>query len=493
MNRAEKGLQKNLEGKAAKKTQLIQPVQETALSPKSQQTMTIDQAIDLGVLHHNAGDLPKAETIYQQILQAEPNQPSALHLLGVIAHQAGENDIAVELIGKALAIIPDYAEAHSNLGLALQKQGKLDDALASYHKAISIKPDYAEAYNNLGSVYHDQGKLDEAIASYNTALAIDPDFDQAIYNKSLILLLFGQFDQGWPLHERRWKSDGFSGMRNFVQPLWLGKEILKGKTILLHSEQALGDTLLFCRYAKLVSNLGARVILEIPKRFVGVLQGLEGVSVFVSKDEELPSFDFHCPLHSLPLAFNTSIGTIPANMSYLVADGGQQKALRKRYHQLGNDFLVGISWNSNSPKYGKRKSMELDDFLPLLEIPNITFVDLQYGDTVNQRSLFTDKMGIEIFHDESVDQMGDLNKFASQVAALDMVVTISNTTAHMAGALGVPTLLMLDTVPIWYWLQGRGDSPWYPSMRLFRQSKGGDWGSVIENVREKLSEEVLNR
>ena len=238
---------------------------------------------------------------------------------------------------------------------------------------------------------------------------------------------------------------------------------------------------------------GAEVILECDNRLIPLFSRSYTAITCVAMDETSKGkpadkeFDFHVPFGNLGYWLRPDLSSFGDRLPYLKADAGQRLALRKRYLGQGNDFLVGIAWSSKHPTYGERKSMTLQDLRPLLEIPGVTFIDLQYGETGEERKAFTAETGIEVFHDDAIDQMADLDAFASQVAAMDMVVTISNTTAHMAGALGVSTLLMLGTVPYWYWLLERQDNPWYPSLRLFRQLERGDWEGVVERVCKELA------
>jgi Flp pilus assembly protein TadD len=497
-----------------------------------QQTLTIQQTLDLALQHHRAGRLSRAESIYQQVLQSNPNQVDALHLLGAMAHQVGKNDTAVELITKALAIKPDYAEASNNLGLALQELEKSDEAVASYHKALTINPNFAEAWNNLGTAQQDQQQLIDATASYRKAISIKPDYAQAHYNlgtafedlrnlgeamtsyrnalaidqnfadahenMAYALLMQGKLKEGWQEYAWRLKT---KACEKPILPIeiWPGSS-LQGKSIIVYAEQGVGDEIMFSSCIpdllkqssdKLFLTCDPRLEALFSRSFPGVLvQGkMRDIDLSWPREHVLP--DYSLPTGSLPKFFRNKLEDFPDRLSYLIADSQQRQALRKRYLERGNDVLVGIAWYSNSARYGERKSMTLDDLRPLLEMPGITFIDLQYGDTIEERKAFTAENGVEVFHDDDVDQMNDLDIFASQLAAMDVVVTISNTTAHMAGALGIPTLLMLGSVPIWYWLFKRDDSPWYPSLRLIRQQKtGGDWHEVVEQARNELAAHV---
>ena len=560
MNRAEKRRKMKLAKKAVRNAKLGKA---TNRSP-GQQTLPIQESLNLAVRHHIAGDLPKAEGIYQQILQTDPRHPIALHLLGVIANQEGKYDIAVDLITRALAIKPDYADAHcnlggalndlgkfdeavaschkalaikpnfaeahcnlgialknlgrldeaiasylkalavkpnfakahNNLGNALKNLGRLDEAVASYHKALDFNPDYAEAFQGLGNALQDLGELDEAVASYHKALDFKPDYAEALSNLGTLQLSLGEFQNGWGNYNNRWSRDDFAAWKKeYDKPLWEG-QTLHGKSLLVWEEQGVGERVIFASMIPDLIELGADIYLECEKRLVPLFSRSFPTITCANMDDpdmgnaEDTKFDLHAPLGNAGRWLRADLASFPARPPYLVADSQQRQTLRNRYLERGNDVLVGIAWYSKSRIYSVRKSMTLHDLRQLLEMPGITFIDLQYGDTSEERKAFTAETGIEVFHDDGVDQLADLDIFASQVAAMDMVVTISNTTAHMAGALGVPTLLMLETAPIWYWMLERENCPWYPSLRLFRQQERGAWKGVVEGVCKDLSTRV---
>ena len=411
----------------------------------------------------------------------------------------GKLEDAVQSHHRALAIKPDYTEAHNNIAVALQDLGKLDEAAAYYHKALAINSDYVEAHNNLGKLFIELGKLEEAVASYRTALAIKPDHVEARKNFGMLQLFMGDFQNGWENYNFRWLCDDYApGYKTYGTPLWQGAAI-DGKSLLVYEEQGVGETILFASMIPDLIERGADVIFECDKRLILPFSRSFPSITCVAKDDpdignaEDKMFDLHVPLGNGARWLRADLTSFSTRPSYLVADSRQRQTIRKRYLERGNDLLVGISWHSQSPHYGQQKSMTLDGLRPLLEVTGITFVNLQYGDTCEERKAFTTETGIEIFHDNGIDPMDDLDMFTSQVAAMDMVVTISNTTAHIAGALGVPTLLLLGTVPIWYWLLEREDSPWYPSLHLFRQKERGNWQGVVERARNELAVLVGDR
>ena len=440
------------------------------------------------------GRMDEAVASYHKAITITPDFAEAHNNLGNVLKDLGQPEKAVASFHKALAIKPELAEAHYNLGNALREDlGKPDEAYVSYLKALAIKPDYVEAHVNLGNALRDQGRLDEAVASYRKAIAIEPDCAQAKKNLGMTQLVLGDFRNGWENFEYRWLCDDLSpSFKKYEKPLWQGTAI-DGKSLLLWEEQGIGESIIFTSMIPDLIERGADLILECNKRLIPLFsRSFPSITCAAENDPgigktEDKTFDLHTPLGNPGRWLRTDFASFPARPSYLVANGEQQQILRNRYLERGNAILAGIAWHSNGPVYGVKKSMTLQDLRPLLEMPGITFIDLQYGDTSQERKDFTAETGVEVFHDDGVDQMADVDLFASQVAAMDIVVSISNTTAHVAGALGIPTLLMLGTDPIWYWLLEREDNPWYSSLRLFRQRKSGDWQGVVERVRNELA------
>ena len=415
-----------------------------------QKTLTIQQVIDLAVQHHNEGRLSKAESIYQQILQSDPNQPVALHLLGVIAHQVGKNDTAVDLITRALALKPDYPEAHSNLGVSLQSLGKLEEAVASYRTALGLKPDFAEAHYNLG----------------------------------MLQLLMGDFLRGWKNYAWRWKTKQYRSLpRDYEKPSWDGGE-LKGKTIFVYPEQGLGDTIQFVRYLPLLKQHGRRVVFETPKSLTRLFATVGIADQLIEPGETPPTIDCHAALLDLPQLLNTTLETIPNYNSYLRTAPNLQKEWANR---LGprKKFRLGIVWAGRSAhKNDRNRSIEAFLFQPLTKIRGVSVYSLQVG---------RNGEAAKIFGDTVTDVAPFLNDFADTAAAvsnLDLVVSVDTSVAHIAGALGWPIWTLLPFVPDWRWLLERDDSPWYPTMQLFRQSERNDWKTVIERLRTELIKTV---
>lgn len=431
---------------------------------------------ELGRFEAAAGSYGRAITINPDLSEAYFSRGNALGELGQLEAAVADYD-------RAIAIRPDFAEAYSNRGNALQELRQLDAAISSFEQAIAIKPDLVDAHFNLGNAQRELTRLDEALESYGAALSINPDFAPAKLNSAFALLLGGRFDEGLELYEWRWDPTAIREPKPaFPQPLWLGAESIKGKTVLLHSEQGLGDTIQFCRYAQMVAGLGARVILEVPKPLIGLLRGLEGVTTLVEKGAALPAFDYHCPLLSLPLALKTNLATIPPAPNYLrYADDNRAKWAEKLGHKTRK--RVGIVWSGNRENTNDyKRSIPLTQLLSSLP-GNCDYFSLQKDVGPPDQATLETNSGISHFGSE----LSDFTDTASVCSLMDVVVSVDTSVAHLSGALGKPTWILLPYSPDWRWLLDRDDSPWYPSVRLYRQELPFDWDSVLERVRADLA------
>jgi hypothetical protein len=405
------------------------------------------------------------------------------------AHQEqGQTDEAVACYERALAIKPDYAEVYYNLGNARRFEDRLDDAVAYYRVALSIRLEYPEAYYNLGNVLRAQGKPEEALVQFGKALALRPDYVQAGFGEALAQLLLGDFTVGWQNFERRWKSaDHKTPMRALPQTLWTGEKPAFG-SLLLWGEQGVGDEIMFAGLVPDATRTGNHCILDCDPRlhslFARSFAGVEVISVCGS--DLPPELDVvsHLPSGSLPGLFRRIGAAFDATTSsYLIADPAKREQFRDRYTNGGR--LVGLAWYTKNPKTGRDRSIDLPLLAPLFTQRDIQWVSLQYGDH-NALENQAAAAGVPILIDRGVDQFSDIDTFAAQISAMDLMITIDNSTAHLAGALGVPVWVLLPFAPDWRWLLHREDSPWYPSMRLFRQPKVGDWQTVVERVNNSL-------
>jgi tetratricopeptide (TPR) repeat protein len=438
---------------------------------------------NLGVALQQQGMQNDAIEHYRSALSLTPSFAAASYNLGNAFQLQGKLDEAIACYLAALRLNPGHAEAHNNVGNALQKQGRLDEAIAHYVTAIGLKPDDAVTRNNLGHAFHAQGKRRKAIEQYRRALSLNPHFADAHVNYSLTLLLTGKFREGWKEYEWRWDSGVLEReKRPFPQPLWDGSKIA-GRTILLHAEQGMGDTLQFIRYAPLVAKRGAKVIVECQPEMKELLASVEGVTHLAAKGEPLPDFDVHAPLMRLPLAFGTTLETIPARVPYISINPKLARVWRDRVRPAKSAFKVGLAWAGRPGHVNDRnRSSRLGDFLPLAKVRGVAFYSLQKGEAARETAAPPDGMAV-------IDETASLNDFADTAALisnLDLVICVDTAVAHLAGAMGKSVWLVLPFVPDWRWLLDREDTPWYPTMKLFRQQRPGDWQSVFRRVAETL-------
>jgi tetratricopeptide (TPR) repeat protein len=434
-----------------------------------------DVANNLGIALGEQGRLSEAVACYRRVLELRPDLPEAHNNLGHALERQGRLDEAIACFRGALHRRPDFPKALYNLGNTLAAQRRLDEAVVCYRKALQLSPDYTEACNNLGNVLREQGRLDDAVTWLRRAVALQPDFADAHGNLALALLAQGDWAAGWKEYEWRWQTPPMIGSRRgFAQPQWCG-EPAAGLTLLVHAEQGLGDTLQFCRYASLAAARGLRVVVEAQKPLVRLLLSLDGVQAVVARGDGLPDFDLHCPMLSMPLALGTTPATIPPAPSYLRADAAEVASWRTRLAALGNRGpRIGLVW-AGSPGLpsDRRRSIGPERLAPLLGVPGVHLFSLQKtGPAAPEAFPLTDFM----------DEVADFAATAALVANLDLVVSVDTAVAHLAAAMGRPVWLLDRFDPDWRWLAGGRDSPWYPTLRLFRQPHPGDWDSVLAEV-----------
>jgi tetratricopeptide (TPR) repeat protein len=421
---------------------------------------------------------------FEQAIALKADSSEAYSNRGLVLCELKQWDAALASYRQAIAIEPDYAEAHLACARVLQELKQWDAALASCDRAIAIVPDYEEAYLGRAVVLSQRRQMDAALASYDRAIALKPDYATAHHGRAHTCLLLGDFDKGWIGYEWRWKdSDCISTgeKRDFAQPLWLGKESIARKTILLCSEQGLGDTLQFCRYARLVSDLGARVILEVHEPLRSLLAGLEGVARLVTKGDALPDFDYWCPQLSLPLAFKTRLCTIPSSAKYLASDATKVARWQRRLGEKTQP-RIGLVWSGN-PRHrnDQNRSILLAELIRYLP-GGLQYVSLQKDVHECDRQILQSSATMLQFSDE----LHDFSDTAALCDCMDVVISVDTSVAHLSGALGKNTWILLPFVPDWRWLLDRDDSPWYPTAKLYRQDKFGDWTGVFEQVRASL-------
>jgi len=454
---------------------------------------------DLATAHYNLGNilhaqekLDEAAAAYERALRLKPDLAEAHYNLGNVFQSRGKPDSAVTCYEHAIAIEPAKYEAIHNLGNALQAQGKLQEACRCYERALTIAPDYAKAHYSLAAALHSQGNLDAALQGYRTALRLDPDFADARFAEALAHLFKGDFERGWRGYELRWQTkEQTPPMRPYAQPLWRGEKLAAGR-LLIWGEQGIGDEIMFSGLLPEAIRTGNSCVLDCDTRlkplFARSFPGLEAVSSHDSgrdpANDPAMQISAHLPMGSLPGLFRRDASAFAATRSpYLLANSAARDHFRAKYSD--GRRLAGIAWYTNNKKTGSTRSIDLARLAPLLARPDTRWVSLQYGDhdTLQRQA---SAAGVPLLIDREVNQFHDVDLFASQVAAMDLVITIDNSTAHLAGALGIPSWVLLPFAADWRWLEKGDDSPWYPGMRLFRQPSPGDWQPVLRQVGRAL-------
>ena len=434
----------------------------------------------------DSGNDKDALAHHKKAVSLAPNNPEAWLNYGKSASNLAHYEDALACFSKALSLKLHYAEAALNKGATLKELERYEEAIAFAEQALSINPNLAEAWTNKGVTLHELKRFDEAISNYDKALSLKPDCADTSWNKSLTLLLQGDFENGLPLYESRWNSEKVSeraGKRLFDKPTWLGVEPLNGKAILLYGEQGLGDFIQFCRYVKLVAELGANVILEVPQSLASLIKNLDGISQLVIKGEDLPFFDYQCPLLSLPLAFRTNLTTIPCNKPYLFADSNRAAEWEKKLGEKRKK-RVGVVWSSMSSfKDDAKRSLNLEDFVKALPAENFEYICLQKELKEYDKEFFKAYEKIRFFGSE----LESFSDTAALVENVDLVISTCTSIPHLSGALGKETWILLSHVPDCRWLLDRKDSPWYSSVKLYRQPSIGDWNSVFDRIKLDLS------
>jgi tetratricopeptide (TPR) repeat protein len=457
-------------------------VSPMALSPEQR----LQQAL---VLHRRgtADDRVAAEAIYREVLALQPGNALAQHFLGVIHYQRRELAAALPLLEQSAAAQPTEAEFQNNLGLALAAADRETDAVAAYRAALSLKPDHAVAWNNFGLALQAQNDVRLAIDAFRHALALKPDFAHARWNLALALLLDGQFAEGWREYDARLALPELGRDRHVLPGApWDGSSPA-GKTLLLYPEQGLGDALQFARYAAVLADAGVRCIIRCSEALSPLLATIPGVTEVCRDDEPPPRYDAHLPLLSLPRVFGTTPETIPATVPYIAVADPKRAASRAAVTQAGAGRTVGLAWAGNPAHANDRhRSVPLAALAPWFAVPGIAWFSLQQGEAAAQIAATPGAGQLVPLPSDAA-----LVDTAALIAELDLVITVDTSIAHLAGALGRPAWVMLPFAPDWRWQLGRDDSPWYPTLRLFRQPRPRDWRSVVARVQARLEARKL--
>jgi len=480
----------------------------------AQQKITIAQAIEMALQDHRAGRLDAAEGAYRNILAQSPECPDALHLLGVLTSQRGRHDIAINMIQQAITLKPLTAEFHFNLGGIYRATGKLEESIAQTQRAIELKPGMPGGDANLGLALSESGRLGEAIEVLNRALEREPNnagvhldlgnaywkmsqheralacFQRATecqpdspalhWSTARVLLQLGRLKEGWEEFEWRLHFKEMRLDRGFAQPQWDGSEAA-GKTILLHTEGGLGDAVNFVRLVPLAAQRGGRIILECQPTLISLFQDIPGVEQLVARGQTLPPFDCHLPLQGLPRILGITLDNIPNQVPYLAAPKDRVANFAAKMPKDGK-LRVGLVWCGVMYNEVDFRTRSLEVFHPLMKLPGIRFYSLQKGEAASQKP----PAGVDW-----VDFSGELNEFADTAALvtnLDLVISVDTSTAHLAGALAKPVWVLVPTQSDFRWLLDRTDSPWYPTMQLFRQPLGDDWSKPIADLTKSLAE-----
>jgi predicted O-linked N-acetylglucosamine transferase (SPINDLY family) len=443
---------------------------------------------NLGAALKDLGQLDEAWNCLQEALRLRPNFAEAHMNLGTLLKQQGRMDEAIAHIEHAIRLRPNYAEAYSNLAAAKAVHGFLDQALVASHRSLELNPNLAETHNNLGATLMVLGKPDDALACYQRALQLKPQQAAAHYNQSQVWLLRGDLERGWQEYEWRRRLKDVP-RREFAEPMWDGSP-LAGKTILIYAEQGLGDTLQFIRYVPLVKGQGGTVIVECQPAILSLLARTPGIDQLVAKGQALPHFDVQAPLMSLPRIFGSTLANLPANVPYVFADPRLVETWQQEFAAIP-EAKIGIGWQGN-PKYrdDRYRSIPLVHFAPLAAVPGVRLFSLQKGFGAEQLAAATDQLPVLDLAQRLDEVNGAFMDTAAVMKSLDLVITSDTATAHLAGALGVPVWLALPFAPDWRWLLDREDSPYYPTMRLFRQPQFGDWPAVFQRMAHELSQVI---
>ena len=449
----------------------------------------------LGICFDNQNNWDQAIFFYTKVIDSQPDFIDAYQNRGACLEEQKKWKEAIQDYDSAIALNPAYFKAFSNRGNALKELLRFEEAIQSILKAISINPMFVEAYSNLGVLYTELNLIDKAIECYEIAISIDPNYHSARFNKSMALLVSGDLVNGFKDYEWRWESKVLKiHKRSYSKPLWLGDQILIGKTILVYCEQGLGDTIQFCRYLIKLSNLARQVIFEVDESLKEIIATLNCQVALITKGSDLPEFDYHCPLMSLPHAFNTTLQDLPLEENYLCVDSSKSHYWKNKIslNSQSPKIRVGLVWSGGFKAEGLfrsfngKRNIPLENFAVFNNI-DVAFFSFQKGEPAESELNYLQEMnwhGPQITH-----WVSELNNFSDTAALLDqmdLIITVDTAMAHLAGAIGKPVWLLNRFDTCWRWFLERNDSPWYPTMKIYRQEQHGNWNTVLERVYHDL-------
>ncbi len=441
----------------------------------------VDAYNNLGTVLQQQGLNQEARACYEQALRLDPNFAGAYTNIGRIMQALGDLEEAKKFHVKALEVAPNFPEAENNLGIIFQEEGNDEEAIEHFRKALEIRPQYADAYSNLGNIALCACQIEEALDYFQKALSIQPNLVDAHWDRAIAWLLSGNYPKGWEEYEWRFRKKDYPP-RTYQQPLWDGSP-LNGKKILIYDEQGFGDTFQFIRFLPQVQEKGGEVIFECHHGLKEILNGIQGVDTLIERSEtsqEMPDFDVHLPLMSLPRVLSLTINTIPTPIPYLQAETKKVTRWRKKLESQ-KGLKIGITWaGSKTNKRNFERSCSIESFKTLTKVPNVQLYSLQMEQPDGIQDTDNDDI-IDLSH-----EISDFTDTAAILMNLDLVITVDTAVAHLAGALGRPVWLLLPFFPDWRWMLEGDNTPWYPSLRLFRQPSRGDWNSVFKKVAREL-------
>jgi tetratricopeptide (TPR) repeat protein len=438
----------------------------------------------------------EAAIYLKKALQLEPDYVFAWNNLGMALKGQGYPDEAMLSFKKVIELNPSFADAYYNLAIILKDKENVDEAMLNFKKAIELNPSFADAYCNLAIIFEESGLLNDALSYYQKALQVSPDDAEVHWNMSLALLSSGNFKHGWRQYEWRFEVKDFKE-RTFPIPRWDGSS-LQGKTLFIHREQGVGEEIMFASCLPEVIAPADSCIVECDKRLVPLFtrsfpqaKVIRHIHSWDDFPNDIPSVDMKTAIGSLPLFLRPNLSSFPQYKAYLTPDSLKVGVWRSRFAALGAGLKIGISWRGGGKASDKHlRSTVLEQWTALFSVPGVHFINLQYGDCSGELREAEDKLGVTIHHWEDADPLKDLDGFAAQVSALDLVISVDNATVHMAGALGIPVWTLLPFACDWRWMRKYEDTPWYKTVRLFRQSSQGDWNKVFQRVTSNLKQYI---
>lgn len=472
------------QGRAAEAGEaLLAVVQHPRVSP----AQLVEAHYHLGIVHMRLNQPYEAAEAFRLALQGNPNHVQALNNYAIVLQALGQRADAADAYRKAIGLDPAFTLAQYNLGVVLQEMDQADEAIAQYRDYLEAKPEHDAAWTNLGNCFLAKNDFAGALACYEKTLQISPEEQAARWNAGIVQLLQGNLREGWKGYELRYDVKGATPRRAFTTPLWQG-EPLAGKSILVHAEQGLGDTLQFCRYLPLLAEQGAKVVVEVQPQVMPLVATMPGVATIVAgvptppggtaPVDHLPECDYQLPMLSLPARFDTTLENLPAKVPYLQAPPDAVATWAEYFAAFAGVRKIGVVWQGNpNHKNDRNRSMPAETLRWLANVPGAKFFSLQKGIPVPE-GLPLEDLGT---------RLGDFSDTAGLVENLDLVISVDTAPAHLAGALGKPVWLLLPYAPDWRWLVDRTDSPWYPTARIFRQQYPKDWDGVLREVAAELS------